>query len=88
MSEPLVHLYICVIYLRVAIEVEYLLDKNIYLENQATLKAFDGKKRNLEVFWIANVILCVGLGLLTLVAYTRASLGELSFISDWLFIVF
>jgi hypothetical protein len=88
LSEPLVHLYICLIYLRVSTEVTYLLDKNIYLENQSTLADFDRKKRNLLVFFFINVVLCVGLGLLTLIAYTRASLGLLSFISDWLFIIF
>jgi len=32
--------------------------------------------------------LCVGLGLLTLIAYTRETLGTLSFIADWLFILY
>jgi len=72
----------------VSIEVTYLLDKNIYLENQTTLTEFDRKKRNLQVFYIINVVLCVGLGLLTLIAYTRETLGTLSFIADWLFILY
>lgn len=88
LSEPLVHLYICVIYLKVAIEVTYLLDKDIYLENQTTLREFANKKQRLQRFFAVNIMLCVSLGVITWLGYTHSSLGSLAFASDILFIVF
>lgn len=88
LSEPLVHLYICVIYLKVAIEVTYLLDKNIYLENQIILREFAKKKQRLNCFFAVNLVLCFSLGVITWLGYTHDSLGSLSFASDILFIVF
>jgi hypothetical protein len=87
LTEPLVHLYICLIYLKVALEVKFLLNKKIYLENYETLREFHRGKKRLKWFFIVNVGICILLGLLTLFAYTIFPLGILAFSSDILFII-
>ena len=79
------HLYICNIYLKVALEVQYLLNKQIYLENYDTLREFHMKKLRIKRFFAVNVGICIALGLMTMLAYTILPLGYLAFASDILF---
>ena len=60
-SDTYVHWLFCLIYLKLAIDVKYLLDKRIYLSNSSIIKQCKRDNLYLDMAHCLNIVICIGL---------------------------